>query len=236
MMAISDYIKRIKGAVSSEKAGDGKVSMPGSKASGKDIIAGSSFVVFDMEMSGLDPKKDFIVSIGALKMTGRTLHLENEFYRLVRPAGGMSKENVEIHGITPGELEGARPLDELLPEFLDYISDAMLVGHFVNFDIQFLNRAIRREYNSKLENRAVDTHSLHEWLLENSTEFRKHYRGGSTKTDLFSIAERYGITIDSTHNALSDAFITAQLFQRFLYFLKADGVNTLNELFDIGKA
>jgi DNA polymerase-3 subunit epsilon len=236
MMAISDYIKRIKGAVSSEKENYGEVRGRSREVSGKAMIAESSFVVFDMEMSGLDPKKDFIVSIGALRMTGRVIHLGNEFYRLIRPAGIMRKENVEIHGITPGELEGQRELQEVLPEFLDYISDSVLVGHFVHFDLKFLNTAARQMYGSGLKNPAVDTHSLHEWLLENSAGFRKHYKGGSTKTDLFSIADRYGITIDSAHNALSDAFITAQLFQRFLYFLQADGVNTLNELFDIGKA
>ena len=67
-------------------------------------------------------------------------------------------------------------------------------------------------------------------------EFRKHYRGGTRKTDLFSVAGNYGITIDSAHNALNDAFITAQLFQRFLYFLQAEGIRTLDDLLDIGSA
>ena len=63
------------------------------------------FVVFDTELSGLDPKKDFIVSIGAIKMLGTKIHVSREFYRLVKPSGEMQKKSVEIHGITPGELK-----------------------------------------------------------------------------------------------------------------------------------
>lgn len=194
------------------------------------------FVVFDTELSGLDVRKDFIVSIGAIKMTGGTVNISNEFYRLIRPEGDMTKKSVEIHGITPGELEDKESLDTVLPDFLDFVKDSVLVGHFLNIDLKFMNRALKNKYNHKLENLALDTHSIHEWLFEHGVEFKKHYHGGSTKTDLFSVAQRYGITVDTAHDALNDAFVTAQLFQRFLYFLHADGMHTLNDLLDIGRA
>ncbi len=194
------------------------------------------FVVFDTELSGLDPRKDFIISIGAIKMTGGTIHINKEMSRLVRPEGEMSKKNVEIHGITPGELEEKESLEAVLPDFLDFIKDSVLVGHFINIDIKFMNRALKKIYSMKLANPALDTHSIHEWLYENGVAFKKHYHGGSTKTDLFSVSQRYGITVDTAHDALNDAFVTAQLFQRFLYFLHAEGMHTLNDLLDIGRA
>jgi DNA polymerase-3 subunit epsilon len=169
-------------------------------------------------------------------MTGKTIHISKEFYRLVKSEGKMTNKNIEIHGITPGELEKQESMDAVLPNFLDFIRGSVLVGHFVNIDIDFMNAALEQVYDTKLANPAVDTHTLHEWLYENSGGFKKHYRGGSVKTDLFSVAQRYGITIDSTHNALNDAYITAQLFQKFLHFLHADGVLTVDELLDIGRA
>jgi len=199
-------------------------------------VKGCPFVVFDTELSGLDPKKDFIVSIGAIKMTGGTIYISNELYRLIRPAGEMTKKSVEIHGITPGELERKESLGSVLPEFLEFIKDSVLVGHFVDIDLRFINRALKDIYNIKLANPAVDTHTVHEWLYENGAEFKKHYSGASPKTDLFSVSQRYGIIIDEVHNALNDAFITAQLFQKFLYFLHADGVYTLRDLMDVGSA
>lgn len=194
------------------------------------------FVVFDTELSGLDARKDFIVSIGAMKMTGETIHISGEFHRLVRPAGELSKESVEIHGIVPSELKEQEDLNSVLPDFLGLITDSVLVGHFIHIDLKFVNAALKRMGGKNLLNPALDTYTLHEWLSENGTEFRKHYAGGTDKKDLFSIARRYGITIDTTHNALNDAFITAQLFQKFLYFMRAEGMHTLNDLLTIGRA
>jgi DNA polymerase-3 subunit epsilon len=194
------------------------------------------FVVFDMELSGLDAKKDFIISIGAIKMTGSTINISKEFYRMIKPSGTLSRENVAIHGMTPSELENQEDIDKVLPAFLEFIADSVLVGHFVNIDLKFINKHLKRRGLQKLSNPALDTHSIHEWLSENGQEFRKHYHGSSGKTDLFSIAKRYDITIDTLHNALSDSFVTAQLFQKFLYFLHAEGMHGLNEVIKIGRA
>jgi DNA polymerase-3 subunit epsilon len=200
------------------------------------LIKDCRFVVFDTELSGLDPKKDFIVSIGALKMNGNVIHIGSEFNRLIRPEGKMTKKSVEIHGIMPGELEAGSSIEEVLPEFLHYITDSVLVGHFVHIDMKFLKAGLKRMGYGAIVNPALDTHGIHEWLRENSTSFRKHYRGGTGKTDLFTVAHSYGIDVETAHNAVNDAFITAQLFQKFLCFLDAEGMRTLGELIDIGRA
>jgi len=235
MSFLSDYFKNKSG----KKTGPDKREEPNlwSGAISKDTpIMKCPFVVFDTELSGLDVRKDFIVSIGAIKMTGGTINISKEFYRLIRPAGEMTRKSVEIHGITPGELRDQESLDTILPDFLDFIRDSVLVGHFVNIDTKFVERALKTNYTGKLSNPALDTHTIHQWLYENGSEFKKHYRGGSTKTDLFTVAQRYGITVDTAHDALNDAFVTAQLFQRFLYFLHAEGMHTLNELLKVGRA
>jgi len=235
MIAISDYFQKITDLIRPGREDAGLI-QPESAISKKTPISECPFVVFDTELSGLNVNKDFIVSVGAVKMTGSIIHISREFYRLVRPSGEMSKKSVEIHGIMPAELSDQECMDKVLPDFMEFISDSVLVGHFVNIDIKFINRAMKQIYSGKLTNFAADTHSIHEWLYENGTDFRKHYRGGSPKTDLFSLASHYGITLNSAHDALIDAFITAQLFQKFLYFLHAEGMQTLGELLDIGRA
>jgi DNA polymerase-3 subunit epsilon len=199
-------------------------------------IADCPFVVFDTELSGLNPRKDSIVSIGAVKMRGGSISATDEFYRLIRPFGEMTRKSIEIHGITPDELEHAEDIKTVLQDFFEFISDAVLVGHFIHIDLRFLNSYLKKQSNSTLRNPAVDTHDLHGWLLENSSEFKKYFHGGSLKTDLFSVAEHYGVPVSMAHNALYDAFITAQLFQRFLHFLEPHGIRTLNDLLDIGRA
>jgi DNA polymerase III epsilon subunit family exonuclease len=235
MSLISDLIVTLKGL----KPKSGKYENPetwSGEVSGETLLDKCPFVVFDTELSGLNPGKDFIVSIGALKMTGKTIKISQEFHRFIKPAGEITKKSVEVHGITPGELEHEEAIDKVLPDFLEFIRESVLVGHFVNIDINFVTRALKKMNKGKLENPAVDTHTIHEWLYENGAEFKRHYSGGSAKTDLFSIADRYGIPVDTAHDALNDAFITAQLLQRFLFFLDAEGIQKLNELQEIGRA
>jgi len=195
-----------------------------------------SFVVFDTELTGLNPRKDFIVSIGAVKMTGGTIHAGKNYYRLVKPSGDVSEKSIVIHGITPDDLKEAQGLDDVMPAFLNFISESVIIGHFVHIDLNFVNNFLSKTYGTTLKNPSIDTYAIHEWLYENISAFKKHFGGGSIKSDLFSLANRYGIEVDSFHNALNDAFITAQLFQRFKYFLDASGVDTLSELLDIAKA
>lgn len=199
-------------------------------------ITDCPFVVFDTELSGLDHRRDFIVSIGALKMTGGKIHAGKDFYRLVNPEGEMSGKSIKIHGLTPEDLRDAETIDAILPEFLEFITDSVLVGHFVRIDLSFVNECMKRMFRTTVKNPAVDTHTIHEWFYENAADFKQHFNGSSIKTDLFSVAERYRIPVTAAHNALSDAFITAQLFQRFICFFESQGLRTLGDLLDIGRA
>jgi len=194
-----------------------------------------TFVVFDTELTGLNPRSDHIVSIGAVSMSGATIHMGRIFDSLVRPPKPVSSESVLIHGITPDDLETEDDLQSVMPEFLKFVRDAVLVGHFVDIDMAFVNRYLREKYGTCLKNPAIDTRAVHDWLYLNSPKFRKHYRGGSEKSDLFSLAERYGVEVLTSHDAVGDAYVTAQLFQRFLYFLSDGGVCCMRELQDVGR-
>jgi len=235
MGIISSYIDKVSALTKCEKDSDKSKTWSGA-VTRETPLSETPFVVFDTELSGLDPRKDFIVSIGAIKMFGTKINLSEEFYRLIKPAGKMPKKSVEIHGLTPGELEKKESLENVLPDFLEFIKDSVLVGHFINIDLNFINTALKKTDKGRLTNPAVDTHSVHDWLYKNGMEFKRHYMGASSKTDLFSISQKYGISVYTAHNALNDAFITAQLLQKFLHFLKPEGVRTLNDLLDIGRA
>lgn len=195
----------------------------------------TEFVAFDTELTGLDFKNDSIISIGALRMKGSAIQTGQSFYRLVKPESDLKRKSVVVHEITPSELVGAAPLAEVIEEFVEYIGDAVLVGHFVHIDVNFVSRAMKKYFGVGLQNRAVDTASLHEWLCENSSRFRRHYRGITTREDLFSIARKYGVPTEKAHNAFYDAFITAQILQRFLFFLDDVGVNKGKDLLSVGK-
>ncbi|MDH3402880.1 MAG: 3'-5' exonuclease [Acidobacteriota bacterium] len=198
-------------------------------------IGEASFVSFDTELTGLDRKRDSIIAIGAVRLRGGRIFPAQSFYSLVRPDGELKSRSVVVHGLTHTDLEHAAPAAKVLPEFVDFIGDSVLVGHFVHIDTGFVGRALRRSWGVKLASPAVDTSTLHDWLTDNDSALARHYGGVAVKKDLFSTAQRYGIPLDRPHAALADAFVTAQLFQRLLHFLPGCGVLTLRDLLSAGK-
>jgi len=166
-------------------------------------------------------------------MRGGVIDLGNTFYRLVSPRTELKASSVVIHEITPSEVAEEPSIDSVIIEFLDFCGDAVLVGHFVDIDLGFLNRELKRIRGKKLANPAIDTMSIYEWL-------RKRNKSGSCTATLFSgyrlydIVKCYGIQVNGAHNALMDAFTTAQLLQRFLPLLKEAGAKDISDLLTIG--
>ena len=196
----------------------------------------TAFVVFDMELTGLNAKKDSIVSIGAVRVQGKRVLLGETFYRLVDPRTPLTARSIVIHGITPAEAKGSPGLNALLPEFLGFCADGIMVGHAVSIDLAFLNREMKQLYGESLRNKAVDTFRLYQWI-RNREEGACAFHGGLPEPgDLFSLAARYQIPVEHAHHALCDAFVTAQLLQRLLCELPRWGITKLDELLAIAGA
>lgn len=203
---------------------------------GEDVsIADAGYVVLDTELTGLNVKNDSIISVGAVRMSGKRINVGDVFYRLVSPSTEMRHESIVVHGITPSDLQEKPPIETVLYELLDFCGSDIIVGHFLSLDMDFINKAIKRVSGATLYNRLIDTYRLHEWIRMNDGAFSSHYNGMSEELNLFALARKYKVPISGAHNALNDAYITAQLFQRFLSFLPGLGVRTLSDLLRVGK-
>lgn len=198
-------------------------------------IKETEFVAFDTELTGLNFKQDSIISIGAVKLRGSTILPAHTFYRLVKPECELKHKSVVVHELTHTDLECAEDLLEVIGDFVNFAGDAVFIGHFVHIDLNFLNKPLQQAFNVSLKNPALDTATLHDWLYDNDSRFAKHYQGMTLKSDLFSMAKKYGVEGGKSHNAFSDAYITAQLFQRFVPFLPGCGIKNLRELLKIAR-
>lgn len=196
-------------------------------------IAEVRFVVVDTELTGLDEKKDSIVSIGAVRMTGGRIDLGDTFYRLVNPRTELKADSVVIHEITPSDVAAQPRIDRVLADFLDYCGDDVLAGHFIAIDLAFLNREMRRTHGSALENAAIDTFSIYEWLSKRGRS-RDCLATPLAGYRLYDLAKCFDIPVNGAHNAIMDAFATAQLLQRFIPLLAGAGVPDTGELLKIG--
>jgi DNA polymerase III subunit epsilon len=194
----------------------------------------ASYVVIDTELTGLKLKQDSIVSVGAIVMTGGRIEVGRTFYRVVEPRTELRGSSVVVHGIMPSEVRALPMIGEVLPEFMEFCGDSIVVGHFLPIDLGFLNEELVRARRAKMRNPAVDTRVIHKWLQEREEVVCAYYGGNADPSDLFALAERHGIPVAGAHNALNDAFVTAQLFQRFLSVLPGRGVKTIRDLVRIG--
>ena len=207
-------------------------------ASGIDMsmpLDAAPYVVMDTELTGLDFRRDSIVSVGALRMTGTRIELNRSFYEVVRPSTELTSKSIVIHEITHSETEQRPGIEGIMEGFLRFCEGAVIVGHFISLDLRFLAKEMKRIGSGSLKNPAVDTCSMYEWMKQNRGDLSNRFFNGSESKDLFSLAKRFEVPIQGAHNALMDAYVTAQLFQRFIVMLITLGVRTLRDLLRIGK-
>ncbi len=192
-------------------------------------IEESPYVVIDTELTGLDEKRDAIVSIGAVRMAGSRILLGETFYSLVNPERFLTAESVIIHQITPQEVSQKPDIQTVLTDFLDFCGDDIIVGFCVDIDTEFLNRDTRKHFGCAIPNHVIDIRPMFEWIAQ-----RENFRTGSVclppQYGLYDIARYFGVPVNGGHNAIIDAFITAQVFQRVLCRLGQSGIESLGDL------
>lgn len=174
------------------------------------------YVVFDLETTGLDPYSSEIIEIGAVKIRkGKEI---GEFHALIKPEGKISEASSEITGITMEDLKEQPSLNEVLPEFLEFVGDSILVAHNANFDYRFIRHSIRKLFDQKWERCYIDTLALSKALLD----IKRHNLG--------SVAEELKLGDFRHHRALDDARITSKIFLDFLRRLKIRGIENLSQI------
>ena len=102
-----------------------------------------TFTVLDCEMTGLDPARDEILSIGAVRIRDGRVMMSERFYQVFKPTEAVSpKEVILIHGLGPDEVSRGVPLADALDRLLAFIGDSVVIGHFTALDLRFLNAAL----------------------------------------------------------------------------------------------
>jgi len=196
-------------------------------------ITDIQYVVIDTELTGLNERKDSIISIGAVRMSGTRIELAGSFHQLVKPGTEFRPKSVVVHEITPSDVLEKPNIDSILSEFMQFCDEDIIVGHCVSIDLCFINREMKRIVGSTLQNPVIDTYKIFEWLRR-KVPSRTCFSSSQQNSSLYEIAKCFSIAVRGAHNALVDAFITAQLLQRFMPVLIEIGVNHIGGLLEIG--
>ena len=183
------------------------------------------FVALDSETTGLDPRKDRLITIGAVGVIGGEILLEDSFDALLQVRYNTSA--VTVHGITRDQSQSGLEEPEALQQFLAYLKDGVIVGHHIGHDIAMLNAGYQRHFGFELENRSLDTMDLTLHLEQDGA-----FAGEEAINDfsLDGLCTRFGVRAHDRHTASGDAFLTAQVFLRLLRLARNHGRQSLDRL------
>ena len=177
----------------------------------------------DLELTGLDPDEDEIISFGAIPIEDGRVQLYAAVEGLVRPHGASSEASIRVHGIRAADLARAPRLAEALDPLLSAITGRLLVVHAAAVERAFLGRALR-ERGLRLRGPLIDTEVLGRvWLRERDGH-------GLSSVSLGDLAAALGLPADRPHEAPGDALTTAQVFIALAAHLDARHPETVGSL------
>ena len=175
-----------------------------------------TFVIVDIETTGLDCNKDKIIEIAACKI--RDKEIVEKFSSLVNPGIDIPKEIEELTEITNEMVAESPDIKTVLKQFIDFCEDHTLVAHNAQFDIGFISKALK-ENGISLNPWYIDTLSLARFLLP---EYRCH--------KLSVLCRELEIENDSEHRAAADAEVTAKILVKFFDMLEEKGISDVSKI------
>ena len=177
----------------------------------------STFVVFDIETTGFSSKKNRIIEIGAVKIKNGLI--VDHFSSLVNPKEPIPLHIVNLTGINDEMVLKEEGLDKVLPDFLRFIEDAILVAHNADFDTSFImegSKALNLSFSGKT---VLDTVSMARILLPKLKKYK-----------LDVVAKELQVSLENHHRAVDDAECTAKIFMILLKKLVDNGITNILEI------
>ena len=180
------------------------------------------FVVFDLETTGFSAAQDKIIEIGAVKIKGG--EVVDRFSTFVNPERPIPFRIEQLTGITDVMVKDAPKIEEVLPKFMEFIRDTVLVAHNADFDMGFIEANARR-MDIACDFTTVDTVGLSRFLVTGLGNYR-----------LETVAKALGVPLGNHHRAVDDAECTARIFQKLCLRMEEQGITNLDEANEKGTA
>lgn len=172
----------------------------------------NDYIALDLETTGLDPSYNNIIEIAAVKVSNGKII--DRFETLVKPPYEIDEFITELTGITNDMLIDAPHLSDIMPSFLEFVGSSVIVGHNVNFDINFIYDSLERFDGSNFSNNFIDTMRLSRRLFK---DFENH--------KLTTLVKNFGISNQPTHRALTDCIATYECYEYMKQYITGNGIN-----------
>ncbi len=189
-------------------------------------LDGLRFVVIDTETTGLDHRRDHVVSFAAVRVYGGEIRVAEAVDWRVRTTLPSPGHSIEVHGVLNRELEYGLPEDRFVERLVDYVGADIIVGYRPGFDMAILNRVVREYTGGRITNPTLDVFDLGmrvDYPLKPRFVNPEPYR-------LDALCDRLNIETPERHTALGDAYVTALLLLKLLHRLREGGLRTKGDL------
>ena len=179
-----------------------------------------TYVVFDLETTGFSSVKDKIIEIGAVKVENG--EITDKYSTFVNPKIPIPFRITQLTSITDEMVMNAPDIEVILPQFLEFVGDAVLVAHNASFDVSFIEENCRNQ-GGEPDFTSVDTVGLARVLLPTLSKFK-----------LNVVAKALNISQEHHHRAVDDARVTAEIYVKFIQMLEERGIETLDQMNHFG--
>jgi DNA polymerase-3 subunit epsilon len=201
-----------------EVSSDGTVSLVKSverkkREKGNSIICNiNDYISIDIESTGFDPMFDEIIEIGAIHYINQVE--VGRFHSLIKPQNSIPNFIIELTGITNDMVKDSPSIESVLPQFISFIGDSTLLGHNINFDINFLYDESVNFNGYKIQNNFIDTLRLSRFLFK---ELDNH--------KLATLVKEFNISEKTEHRSISDCVMTAKCYEYMKKYSKDNSID-----------
>ncbi|MGM0788951.1 MAG: PolC-type DNA polymerase III [Bacillota bacterium] len=182
-------------------------------------LAEGTYIVFDVETTGLSAVYDTIIELAAVKIHAG--EIIDRFESFANPHHPLSATTIDLTGITDDDVRNAPEVEEVLRRFKEWSQNDILVAHNASFDMGFLNTGYKRYGLGKAANPVIDTLELARFLLP---EMKNHR--------LNTLAKKFDVELTQHHRAIYDAEATGYLLIKMLKEVMQKGIEYHNQLND----
>ena len=183
-----------------------------------DAPPAGEWVTLDCETTGLDVRKDRIVSIGAVRIVGNRLLTGQRLELLVRPDKAMTGDNMRLHRLRESDVAKGLAPEQAMRRLLDFIGSRPLVGYFLEFDVAMLNREIWPMLGVRLPQRKVEVSAM--YYDYKNRQLPAHQRGGDIDLRFATMMNDLGLPQRDAHDAVNDAVMAGLAFVKLRCLLQ----------------
>ncbi len=164
------------------------------------------YVSLDCETTGLNPKKDEILSIGAVLIKDNKVLMRKTFNIFLKPSKSINIESIKVHLLREIDFENAVEPEDAIYKLLDFIGSRPIVGYYIDFDMTIISKYTKNLIGVKLPNERVEVSSIYYDIKKTKDNY------GFIDLKFDTIMEFLDIPVLGKHDALNDAIMTSMIF------------------------